>query len=434
MELRFTDEEIAFRNEVRTFFESSLPEDIRKKQMLGQRLSRENMVTWQRILNRKGWVAPMWPVEYGGTGWDPVRYFIFREELHAGYAPDPLSFNINMIGPVLCAFAFDTVEEVLARANATPIDWSAYQPTVPRFIGRRVFKNFDLTELEGFIDWGPFFQTWDLAGPFPAILKDEVVGSEAQRVFSDGKRMLRRLIEGRWLTAHAVVGLYPANSVGDDIEIYADETRSKVLGVNHELRQQVLKEKDGEYLCLADFVAPKESRIADYLGAFAVTSGAGLDAIVAEFEKSHDDYGSIMAKALADRLAEAFAERLHQQIRKEFWGYNPTENLPNEELIREKYLGIRPAPGYPACPDHTEKGLLFKLLGVEDKTVLRLTESYAMWPAAAVSGWYFAHPQSRYFGVGKIGRDQVEDYARRKGWTVAETEKWLSPNLGYSTN
>jgi 5-methyltetrahydrofolate--homocysteine methyltransferase len=231
-----------------------------------------------------------------------------------------------------------------------------------------------------------------------------------------------------------VYGLWPANSVGDDIEIYADESRTTVIGVNHELRQQVVKEGDnvGAYLCLADYVAPKDSGVADWFGGFAVTSGGGLDEIVAEFEKSHDDYGSIMAKALADRLAEAFAERLHQRIRTEFWGYAAEEALSKEDLVREKYRGIRPAPGYPACPDHTEKGLLFKLLDVENQTVLRLTESYAMWPASAVSGWYFAHPESRYFGVGKIGKDQVEDYAKRKGWTVEEAERWLSPNLGYN--
>ncbi len=329
--------------------------------------------------------------------------------------------------------AFLPIEE--ARAKKFRPDWkteAAERKIVkPKKLGVHVLTRYPLSELAEYIDWTPFFHTWELSGQYPRIFDDPKKGVEARKLFEDAQQQLKSLLKGGQLEAQAVYGLFPANSVGDDIEIYADETRSKVLGINHELRQQVLKEKDGEYLCLADFVAPKESGIPDYIGAFAVTSGAGLDAIVAEFEKSHDDYGSIMAKALADRLAEAFAERLHQRIRKELWGYDPAENMPNEELIREKYLGIRPAPGYPACPDHTEKGLLFKLLGVEDKTVLRLTESYAMYPTASVSGFYFASPHAKYFGVGKIQRDQVEVLAKAKGISVAEMERWLSPNLAY---
>ncbi len=325
-----------------------------------------------------------------------------------------------------------------ARAKGFRPDWKAEEAqgriAMPRKPGVQVLSPYPLKELVEYIDWTPFFHTWELNGQYPRIFEDPQKGEAARKLFEDAQKQLKSLLDGGRLEAQAVFGLFPANSVGDDIEIYADESRTELLGVNHGLRQQVVKEREGDYLCLSDFVAPKESRVKDYVGAFAVTSGGGLDEIVREFEKSYDDYGSIMAKALADRLAEALAERLHERVRKEFWGYAGEESLPKEELIREKYRGIRPAPGYPACPDHTEKGFLFGLLGVEKKTVLRLTESYAMWPAAAVSGWYFAHPKSRYFGLGKIGRDQVEDYARRKGWTLAEAEKWLSPNLGYSSN
>ncbi|HEX2612592.1 MAG TPA: vitamin B12 dependent-methionine synthase activation domain-containing protein, partial [Fibrobacteria bacterium] len=326
-----------------------------------------------------------------------------------------------------------------ARAKRFAPDWKAEAAAgavvKPKKLGVHVLTKYPLREIAEYIDWTPFFHTWELSGQYPRIFDDPKKGEEARKLFADAQAQLKDLLEKGELEAQAVYGLWPANSVGDDIEIYADESRTTLLGVNHELRQQVKKDgpTPGEYLCLADYVAPKESGVADYFGGFAVTSGGGLEEIVARFEKSHDDYGSIMAKALADRLAEAFAERLHQRIRKEFWGYAADESMPVEELPREKYRGIRPAPGYPACPDHTEKGLLFKLLDVEKHTVLRLTESYAMWPASAVSGWYFAHPKSRYFGVGKIGKDQVADYAKRKGWTMEEAEKWLSPNLGYST-
>jgi 5-methyltetrahydrofolate--homocysteine methyltransferase len=325
-----------------------------------------------------------------------------------------------------------------ARARGFKPDWKAeeaagrvFRPLKP---GVHAFSDYPLAELAEYIDWTPFFHTWELSGQYPRIFDDPKKGEEARKLFADAQKQLKDMIADKRLTAQGVYGLWPANNTGDDVEIYADETRKTVIGINHGLRQQVLKEgpAPGEYLCLSDYVASKESGVADWIGGFAVTSGAGLDVLVAEWEKMNDDYGSIMAKALADRLAEAFAERLHQRVRKEFWGYAADETMPTEELPKEKYRGIRPAPGYPACPDHTEKGLLFKLLGVEEKTVLRLTDSYAMWPASAVSGWYYAHPHSRYFGVGKIGKDQVEDYARRKGWSLELAEKWLSPNLGYN--
>jgi len=319
-----------------------------------------------------------------------------------------------------------------ARANKTPIDWSAHKPVTPRFIGRRVFKNFDLAELAKFIDWGPFFQTWDLAGPFPAILKDEIVGAEAQRVFSDGKRMLQRLIEGRWLSANAVVGLYPANSVtDDDIELYTDESRSKVAMTWHGLRQQTEKQViDGVMRpsrCLADFVAPK-GVAQDYVGVFAVTAGLGAEKREKIFLDDHDDYSAILFKALADRLAEAFAECLHHRVRTDLWGYVANEALSNEELIAEKYQGIRPAPGYPACPDHSVKRDLFDLLQC-DEIGMGLTDSLAMTPAASVSGFYLAHPQSTYFNVGRIGDDQVRDLSARKHTDERELQRLLAPNL-----
>ena len=343
-----------------------------------------------------------------------------------------------------------------ARANATRIDWENYTPPVPKFIGRRIFKNFDLTELAKFIDWGPFFQTWDLAGPYPAILKDEVVGTEAVRVYADAQRMLRRLIEGRWLTASAIVGLYPANSVGDDIEIYLDESRTEVAMTWHGLRQQTEKTAvDGVMRpsrCLADFVAPKmpklagatksiannvdlkkaeglnDSQKADYIGVFAVTAGLGAEKKEQYFNDDHDDYSSIMFKALADRLAEAFAEALHQRVRQDLWGYVPTEALDTEAMIAEKYQGIRPAPGYPACPDHSVKKEMFDLLGAAD-IGMALTSSLAMTPAASVSGFYLSHPDSTYFNVGKIGDDQLQDLAQRRGVKAEELARLLSPNL-----
>jgi 5-methyltetrahydrofolate--homocysteine methyltransferase len=319
-----------------------------------------------------------------------------------------------------------------ARANKAPIDWRADTPPVPKFIGRRVFRNFDLAELAKYIDWGPFFQTWDLAGPFPAILKDEVVGTEAVRVYADGQRMLKRLIEGRWLTANAVMGLWPANSVNDDdIELYADESRTQVALTWHGLRQQAQKQAvDGVMRpsrCLADFVAPK-GVAKDYVGVFAVTAGIGVDKKEKYFLDDHDDYSAIMLKALADRLAEAFAECLHERVRTDLWGYAPDERLSGEDLIAEKYRGIRPAPGYPACPDHSVKRGMFELLQAQE-IGMGLTESLAMTPAASVSGFYLAHPQAVYFNVGKIGEDQLEDQVRRRGAARADLERLLAPNL-----
>jgi 5-methyltetrahydrofolate--homocysteine methyltransferase len=318
------------------------------------------------------------------------------------------------------------------RANKTPVDWSQFQPTTPKFIGRRVFKNFDLAELAKFIDWGPFFQTWDLAGPFPAILKDDVVGTEAVRVYADGQRMLKRLIEGRWLTANAVVGIYPANSVNDDdIEFYTDETRSEVAMTWYGLRQQTEKHVIEGVMrpsrCLADFVAPK-GVCGDYAGVFAVTAGLGVDKKEKQFTDDLDDYSSIMLKSLADRLAEAFAEYLHHRVRTDLWGYAPSEALTPEDLIAEKYKGIRPAPGYPACPDHSVKKDMFELLQCED-IGMAVTESLAMTPAASVSGFYLGHPDSTYFSVGKIGDDQLKDLAARRQMNEKALQRLLAPNL-----
>ena len=313
-----------------------------------------------------------------------------------------------------------------ARANATPMDWSGYAPPAPKFIGRRVFKNFDLAELEKYIDWGPFFQTWDLAGPYPAILKDEVVGAEAVRVLSDGRRMLKRLIEGRWLTAQAVIGLYPANSQGDDIVLWQDAQRTTPALTWHGLRQQTEKPAGRPNRCLSDFVAPMG--VADHVGVFAVTAGIGVEAKEKYFNDDHDDYSAIMLKALADRLAEALAECMHERVRKDLWGYAADENLSNEALIKEAYQGIRPAPGYPACPDHSVKRDMFSLLRCEE-IGMSLTESLAMSPAASVCGFYLSHPQSTYFNVGRVGADQVKDLAQRQGVAVADLQRMLAPNL-----
>jgi 5-methyltetrahydrofolate--homocysteine methyltransferase len=323
-----------------------------------------------------------------------------------------------------------------ARANKTPIDWNHYQPTVPKFIGRRVFKNYDLAELAQYIDWGPFFQTWDLAGPYPAILQDEVVGEQARKVLADGQALLKKIIDGRWLTANAVVGLYPANAVNDDdIAFYTDDTRSTVAMTWHGLRQQTEKQQiEGVQMpsrCLADFVAPvgaAANAVHDYAGVFAVTAGIGADKRAQAFEAAHDDYNAIMLKALADRLAEAFAELLHKKVRTDLWGYAVHEGLDNAELIAEKYQGIRPAPGYPACPDHSVKKELFALLQCED-IGMGLTDSLAMTPAASVSGFYIAHPDATYFNVGKIGEDQVQNLAHRRNMPEADLQRLLAPNL-----
>ncbi len=318
-----------------------------------------------------------------------------------------------------------------ARANAFRPDWAAHRPVAPAFTGVRALPDYDLAELAARIDWSPFFQTWELRGTYPAILSDAKLGEAARGLWKDAEVMLKRIIDERWLVARGVVGLWPANSIGDDVELYADDSRGKVLETVHFLRQQMKKTR-GQNICLADFVAPKDMGVPDWMGGFAVTAGIGCDERAKAFEKAHDDYHSILLKALADRLAEAFAERLHERVRKEFWGYAADEKLSNDDLIAEKYAGIRPAPGYPACPDHSEKPALFSLLAATQNAGIKLTESFAMFPAASVSGYYIGNAQARYFGLGKIGRDQVEDYARRRAVTTAQAEKWLAPNLGYN--
>jgi 5-methyltetrahydrofolate--homocysteine methyltransferase len=322
-----------------------------------------------------------------------------------------------------------------ARAKKFKIDWTLYTPPVPTFLGVRCFDDYPLQELVPYIDWMPFFNAWEFAGKFPDILQDAVVGEAASNLHADAVLMLNKLVEQKWLTARAVVGFFPANSTADDdINVFSDETRHEVRLRLHHLRQQKSKPQEQAQLCLSDFVAPAQSGRADYIGAFAVTAGIGIDAHVARFESAHDDYSSIMLKALADRLAEALAERLHERVRRELWAYAAHEQLPATGLIREEYQGIRPAPGYPACPDHTEKANLWRLLDAERSAGITLTESFAMFPTAAVSGFYFSHPKAHYFGVGKIDRDQAASYAQRKGFTLNETERWLSPILGYDAD
>jgi 5-methyltetrahydrofolate--homocysteine methyltransferase len=319
-----------------------------------------------------------------------------------------------------------------ARANRATIDYTSVVPPVPTFTGVRTFDDVPLAELVPRIDWTPFFHTWELAGHFPDILSDPVVGEAATNLFADAQAMLKTLVKEQWLKARAVVGFWPANSDGnEDVTLYADASRTTALATVHTLRQQMVKGDGRPNWALADFVAPKATGMADWFGAFAVTTGLGLDEKVAQFEADKDDYSSIMVKALADRLAEALAERMHERTRRELWGYAPNEALDNEALIKERYQGIRPAPGYPACPDHTEKGTLFRLLDATARAGITLTESYAMLPTSAVSGYYFWRPESQYFGVGKIEKDQVEDYAARKGMEVRDAERWLSPVLGY---
>jgi 5-methyltetrahydrofolate--homocysteine methyltransferase len=315
-----------------------------------------------------------------------------------------------------------------ARKNKTVIDWANYTPPKPTFLGLKTFENYDIAELRNYIDWTPFFQAWELHGKYPTILDDKIVGAEAKKLFADANVMLDKIIQEKWLTAKAVIGFFKANTINDDdIEIIAD---SKIITLHH-LRQQ-LKKADGlPNISLADFVAPISSQKEDYIGAFAVTAGIGIEEKIKEFEAQHDDYNSIMIKVLADRLAEAIAERMHERVRKEFWAYDKTEDLSNDELIKEKYNGIRPAPGYPACPDHTEKIALFDILNATENAGITLTESMAMYPTAAVSGWYFSHPDSKYFGIGKLAKDQVEDYANRKNMPLEKTERWLGSILGY---
>ncbi|MHB1186332.1 methionine synthase [Thiobacillus sp.] len=330
----------------------------------------------------------------------------------------------------------DTVRLKLAeaRANKFKIDWARYTPPVPKQPGVHVLKAYDLAKLVEVIDWTPFFASWELHGKYPKILSDEVVGAEATKLYNDAQAMLKQMIAENWVEARAVFGLFPANTVNDDdIEVYADESREKVLMTWHNLRQQMKKPEGRANLCIADFVAPKASGLKDYLGAFVVTAGIGEDERAKAFEAAHDDYSAILFKSLCDRLAEAFAEHLHLRVRREFWGYAGEEALANDELIAEKYQGIRPAPGYPACPEHSEKAPLFEVLDATAAIGVKLTENFAMWPGAAVSGFYLSHPDSQYFAVAKIERDQVEDYARRKGWTLAEAERWLAPNLAYQS-
>lgn len=316
-----------------------------------------------------------------------------------------------------------------ARANAVKIDWSKHQPCYPGYLGVQCYDDYDLEELSRYIDWGPFFASWDLRAHFPDVLTDPTYGVAAQALWKDAQAMLKKIIGEKWFHPRAVVGFWPANRLGDDdIELFTDLTRTNRLAVCHHLRQQMRKSKaDRPNQCLADYIAPPG--VEDYMGAFAVTTGEEVEKIARNFENKHDDYSSIMVKALGDRFAEALAERMHERVRKEAWGYAPWEQLTNEQLINEKYIGVRPAPGYPACPEHTEKKTLFKLLEVEKNAGIALTESMAMWPGASVSGWYFSHPEAKYFGVGKIGRDQLEDYAKRKGWSLEVAEKWLAPNL-----
>ncbi len=344
----------------------------------------------------------------------------YKQQIKEDYAKTRDNYNKKRVDK--------TLKDIkTAREEQFKIDWNAGLPKAPNFVGTKAIENYPLEELLPYIDWTPFFHAWELRGAYPRILQDENVGKEAQKLFDDAQTLLKRIIDEKLLTAKAVFGLWPANSKGDDISLNVNE-QERVI---HTLRQQNQKPAGEPYYALSDFIAPEDTGLQDYFGAFAVSTGFGCDELVAEFEKDFDDYNSIMTKALADRLAEAFAEKLHELVRTEYWGYSLDEKLSNEELIKEKYQGIRPAPGYPACPDHTEKATLFDILDVENRIGLKLTESFAMYPTAAVSGYYFAHPQSRYFGVGKIAKDQVEDYAKRKGMDLETTEKWLSPNLGY---
>ena len=352
-----------------------------------------------------------------------------RDEYIAGIKADYVAAREQHEGKKTKAVYVPLAE---ARAHGLKTDWKKYAPPKPQLMGVQKLGNYPLDKIAKYIDWTPFFHAWELTGRYPKILHDEVMGSEARKLFADAQAMLKNIIKGKWLTANAVFGLFPANTVNsDDIEIYTDEKRNKVAMTWHNLRQQTKKPDNIPNYCLADFIAPKETGVADYIGAFAVTTGIGIEARIAEFEKHHDDYNAILLKSLADRLAEAFAELLHARVRREFWGYVADEALDNDAMIAEKYRGIRPAPGYPACPEHSEKEPLFELLQAPLNADITLTESYAMLPTAAVSGFYFSHPQAQYFATGKIDRDQVADYARRKGWTLEEAERWLAPVLGY---
>ncbi len=320
-----------------------------------------------------------------------------------------------------------------ARDNAFKADWNNHKPVKPTFIGTKTFEDYDLRKLVPEIDWSPFFATWELRGRYPAILDDNIVGPEARKLFDDAKDLLKKMVDGKWLKASAVIGFWPANSIGDDIELFEDDDRKSRKAMMHTLRQQIARDasRDRAHTALADFIAPKTTGIADYIGTFAVTTGHGEEEALEKHFAKTDDYGRIMFKALADRLAEAFAEHMHERVRREFWGYAPSEKLTSDDKISEKYVGIRPAPGYPAQPDHTEKATIWSLMDVEKQTGISLTESYAMWPGSSVSGAYFSHPDSHYFGVAKVERDQAEDYAARKGWSIEEAERWLAPVLNY---
>jgi 5-methyltetrahydrofolate--homocysteine methyltransferase len=318
-----------------------------------------------------------------------------------------------------------------ARANAVVIDFAKTPPKKPAFLGVKSFRDYNLAELAEYIDWTPFFQTWELTGRFPAILDDAKVGEVARSLYDDARKMLDLIVRENWFKAQATIGFWPAHADGDDISVYADDSRNEKIATFHTLRQQLEKREGRFNSALSDFIAPASSGVPDYIGAFVVTAGIGEDVVADRFKNANDDYSSILCKALADRLAEAFAERMHARVRREFWAYAPDETLAPDQLILEQYAGIRPAPGYPAQPDHTEKATLFNLLDAENTAGVKLTESFAMWPGSSVSGLYFSHPESFYFGVGKIERDQVEDYAARKGWSVAEAERWLAPVLNY---
>ena len=359
----------------------------------------------------------------------PVTTSLLSEDGKAAFVEqhraDYEALRRNHAAPKLKAVPLAT-----ARARRTPVEWCAEDLAVPSFTGVRVLESVPLKTLREYIDWSPFFHTWGLRGIFPRILDDERQGAEARKVFADGNVLLDKIIAQKSLTARGVYGLFPANAVGDDVELYSPEAGNEIRAKFHFLRQQVNREGNEPCRSLADFIAPKETRLTDSIGAFAVTTGIGLKEMVDRFRAKNDDYNAIMAEAIADRLAEAFAEWLHKQVRND-WGYGLTENLKPSQMIEETYRGIRPAPGYPACPDHTEKGTIWNLLDVEANTGIRITESFAMWPGSSVSGLYFGHPKSRYFSLGKIDRDQVQDYAERKGWPVAEVERWLGQNLNY---
>lgn len=351
-----------------------------------------------------------------------------KEEFSAGVAKEYLDMRVKYENRDK---ADNQVSVTEARENHFKIDWTGYEPEKPSFTGVKTFEDYDLGELVGTIDWTPFFRTWELAGSYPKILTDNVVGRSAKDLFKDAEAMLEKIVDEKWLKAKAVIGFWLANSRLDDIELYTDESRSEIIDTVHFLRQQMKKRSGKANMCLADFIAPKETGIHDYMGGFAVTAGIGIEEKLELFKGSHDDYNDILLKALADRLAESFAEHMHARVRKEFWGYAADESFTNEELIKEKFRGIRPAPGYPACPDHTEKSGLFALLNARQNAGIELTDSMAMLPASSVSGYYFAHPEAQFFGLGKISKDQVKDYARRKNMELRLVERWLSPNLAY---